>query len=511
MNVVAAETEKEPRRIAVVGGGGAAWTSAALLAAKLPAAHYRITVIPVENADHGIGAYGWAESALPPVGDFHASLEMDEDRLLRAARGSFSLGTAWSGWSVPQDTYFTAFGDVGAPLDTVAFHQLASRRRSEKAAVRLANFSLAAIAAQLGRFARPSSDPRSVLSTYQYGLHVDLDGYAGLMRAAAERAGAVEAAAPFGGAVRREDGTIGAISLRNGDRLQADLVIDASGTDAVVIGEALEIGWTSWSDCLPCDRVIAAAFEDGAAPPPYTHVSAHSAGWHRSIPLQGVRSDSLAFASALMSDEAAAAMLGKTGQPLREPRFVSVDCGRRELFWTGNCIAVGSAACLLEPLAGSGLDRLHGALARLIALLPGKATSPAAACEFNRGAIEEVERQRDFLLARYRTNGRTGEPLWDNARAVEAPEALSRKLALYRALGRVPMEDEETFEERDWVLLLDGQGVHPKRHDPLADAIPRERLERHMGRLREVILTAAAQLPTHADYVSRHCRFEARR
>ena len=511
MSGVATETEEGPQRIAVVGGGAAAWTSAALLASRLPAASYQVEVVPVEKADHGIGEYGGAESALPPARDFHASLAMDEDRLLRAARGNFSLGIAWSGWSAPQDTYFGPFGDVGAPLDTVPFHQLVFRRRSEKANVRLANFSLAAIAAQLGRFARPSSDPKSVLSTYEYGLHVDLDGYAGLMRAAAEQAGAIEAAAPFAGAARGEDGAVESISLRSGERLKADLVVDASGTDAVVIGRALEIGWTSWSERFPCDRVITAAFGDDAAPPPYAHVSAHAAGWQRSIMLQGMRSDSLAFASALMSDEAAALMLGPAGRPLGELRAISVDSGRRALFWTGNCIAVGSAACVMEPLAGSGLDRLHGALARLVALLPGKAPSPAAAREYNRGAIEEVERQHDFLLARYRTNGRAGEPLWDRVRAVATPEALSRKLALYRALGRVPMEDEETFGERDWVVLLDGQGIHPKRHDPLADAIPPDRLERHMNRLREVILAAAAQLPVHADYVSRHCRAEARR
>jgi tryptophan halogenase len=160
---------------------------------------------------------------------------------------------------------------------------------------------------------------------------------------------------------------------------------------------------------------------------------------------------------------------------------------------------------LFEPLQSTRLHLVETAIARLLSLFPHDPAEGAEAAEYNRLTANEADRIRDFLIARYKTNGRLGEPFWDACRVMAVPDELAYRIELYRSRGAVVLYDGETFEPRDWISLFDEQGVRPRRHDPLADAIPVEQLDRHLARLREVIINGIRPMPTHAQYLSRHC------
>ncbi|MBL7372824.1 tryptophan 7-halogenase, partial [Escherichia coli] len=91
---------------------------------------------------------------------------------------------------------------------------------------------------------------------------------------------------------------------------------------------------------------------------------------------------------------------------------ISLAQGRRAAAWTGNVVALGAAAMLVEPLHGWNLALLRNALDRLIGLLPAAPNGPEPA-EYNRLTAREADRVRDFAILHYKTNGRIGEPLWD--------------------------------------------------------------------------------------------------
>ncbi len=80
-------------------------------------------------------------------------------------------------------------------------------------------------------------------------------------------------------------------------------------------------------------------------------------------------------------------------------------------------MAIGAAACVLEPLHPVALHLVQSALARLITLFPDASDAPVEAAEYNRMTINETESARDFLIAQYATNGRA-EPFWNAVRAV---------------------------------------------------------------------------------------------
>ena len=477
------------RRVVILGGGVAGWVTAAALSRALPAGRYEIALVESGGEDRSLSPFGPAEASLPSLGALHRELGIDEDEALRRARGCFSLGIACTGWARPGVSYFLPFGDTGAALGSVAFHQLAGRVRAEGRAVRLADYSLAALAAQAGRFTRPVEDLRSVLSSFSYGLHLLGEGYARFLEEHAP--GVARHAGLFSRAELGEDGAIAALLLEGGGRVAADLFIDCSGPVGLLIDGALGTGFESWKQWLPCNRAASFLREDPGAQEPYSHAAADGAGWRRHIPLQGLRAETRFWSSAFLRDDQAPT--------------IAFEQGRRALFWNRNCIAIGASAATLEPLQPSALHLVRTAIARLVSLFPEQADAPVEAAEYNRLAIGEAERIRDYLIARYKTNGRVGEPFWDACRAMDVPEPLAYRLDLYRSRGSVVLYDEETFEAGDWIMMLDEQGVRPRRYDPLADAIPAQQIDRHFARIREVLIDAVRPMPTHSAYLARHC------
>lgn len=463
------------RDIVIVGGGVAGWMSALALSCGLEGSGRTIALVDVSGPDASTGPFGPAESTLPGFARFLIDHDLDETEVMRAARGSFTLGAAIAGWAGEGNTWFLPYGDTGAPMGPVAFHQLAARHRAIGQPLRLADFSLAAIAAQSGRFARPSKDPRSPLSTLDYGLNLDKTGFAALLKSAAK--GVIHHGAPFRSAKITD--RVESITLESGEEITGDLFLDCSGAQAVLASRLSP--FQSWKRWLPCDRVIESANAVEGVPPPYVVAAAHSTGWRRTVPLVGGQGDAILSSSA-HSD------LG--GTPF--------ESGRRAAFWTANTIAIGAAAAVIEPVHPISLHLVQSALRRLLMLFPNDSTGPEAA-EYNRILHGEADRARDFVIAHYKTNARTGEPLWDAARAMAVPDELQYKLDLYASRGRVPMYDEEVFERPDWVSLFDEQGVRPRRYDALADTIPEPALAQHFARLRQILIETAKTMPSHAE------------
>jgi tryptophan halogenase len=83
-------------------------------------------------------------------------------------------------------------------------------------------------------------------------------------------------------------------------------------------------------------------------------------------------------------------------------------------------------------------------------------------------------------------------------------------LSLFRDRGRLPVYEEETFARDDWLAVLFGQGVLPRRVDPLAEALPEAEVAQAMAGLRNAIDAALSQFPTHADYLAAQTRQIAR-
>ena len=81
------------------------------------------------------------------------------------------------------------------------------------------------------------------------------------------------------------------------------------------------------------------------------------------------------------------------------------------------------------------------------------------------------------------------------------PPSLGHSLALFRERGRLPVYEEETFNRHSWTSVLLGQGVLPRRDDPVIDAIPADQTASAMAQMRENLAAMAASLPTNGAYL----------
>ena len=488
--------------ITILGGGTAGWMSAALLARRLGPGGVRITLVESDE----IGTIGVGEATVPLIRHFNDALGIDEADFLCATQGTYKLGIEFCDWGRPGNTHFHGFGDYGEAIDGLSPHHYWLRRRGEGDAAAIDEHSLPYALARRGKFA--PADPR--VPAYAHAYHFDATLYAGYLRRLAESWGVTRVEGrvrdvPLDG----ETGHIRALTMEDGRSIGGDFFIDCSGFAALLIGRALGTDYLDWSRWLPCDSALAVPCVGDGAPAPFTRSTARAAGWQWRIPLQHREGNGYVYASAHINDaEAEVTLLANlAGAPLAAPRRIRFTPGRRAQFWRGNCVAVGFAGGFLEPLESSGIQLIQNAISRFIEFFPARPGDPAIAAEYNRVTALEWERIRDFLIAHYCLSQRS-EPLWAACRAMPIPETLQHKLDVWRACGRVPLYDQDSYLEPSWVAILLGNGCVPDAWHPAADMPPIDALGAAMARRRADLARLAQSAPDHRAYIARTCKAE---
>ena len=335
----------------------------------------------------------------------------------------------------------------------------------------------------------------------RHALHFDAALVAKYLAAYAQALGVTRLERTVQGATLGEGGRLDALVVEGGERIEADLFIDASGFRALLIGKTLGVPWVDWSGLLPCDRAVAAPTEAKPGRAPFTRATARGAGWRWRIPLQHRTGNGYVYCSGATSDEAALDdfLAGIDGPPLAPPRVLRFQAGRREVFWKANCVAIGLASGFLEPLESTSIHLAISGVLNLLEHFPDRDFDPALIAAYNAGLVEEVERVRDFIVLHYVLTERDDTAFWRQVRAIPWPDTLRERVDLYRATGRVRPRPGELFTDLSWFYVLEGMGVRPAAYDPLMDVVPAPRLAAMLGEIRRDVALACRDARPHDE------------
>lgn len=497
---------KRIRSVLVAGGGTAGWMAAAALAKLLPRELLQITLIESDE----IGIVGVGEATFPTLQLFNQLLGIDEDEFLRATNGTFKLGIEFCDWLRPGHRYFHPFGRYGDDFGATAFHHQWLRARSFGYPVPLSDFSLVTATAMAGKFQRPPPAPPPVFGTFGWAYQLDSSLYGRFLRSFAEERGAERVEGKIADVqLRSDDGFIDHLAMEDGRKFGADLFIDCTGFRALLIGKALGVGYEDWSNWLPCDRALAIQTEsDGGPPPPFTRSFARSAGWQWRIPLQHRIGNGYVYSSRHISDDEARAELLQNLEtaPITEPRPLRFVTGRRTEQWRNNCVALGLSSGFLEPLESTSIHLVQTGITRLIGYFPDERFDPLSIAAYNSEVRQELECVRDFLVLHYKATERSGEPFWDYCRTMPIPETLASRISLFKSSGRCSEREHDPFKLASWLAVMLGQGIEPEAYDPMVDSVPPFDADRILSTMRKVIADTVTAMPTHQQFIDRHCK-----
>jgi tryptophan halogenase len=301
------------------------------------------------------------------------------------------------------------------------------------------------------------------------------------------------------------DGDLTALLLNGERRVTGNFFVDCTGFRSLLLGKTCGVPYIDWSHWLPCDSALAAPCESSDAFRPFTQAMSRRAGWQWRIPLQHRTGNGHVYCSRHISDDEATAILldNLDGKPLADPRPIRFTSGRRETFWSHNCVALGLAAGFMEPLESTSIHLVQSSIARLLNLLPGDLGQTAQARDtFNRLTRIEWAHVRDFIVLHYFANAREGEAFWDECRGMELPDTLAEKIRLFREAGLFIREEEELFLDDSWGQVMIGQGIMPQSWSPLADNVPGEDIGPFLESVANSYRIKAETLPTHRQFVT---------
>lgn len=494
-----AMTQGRPvRKVVIAGGGTAGWTVAAALAKNLGSL---LEIVLVES--DAIGTVGVGESTIPTARRFHELLGLNEAEFVRATRASFKLGISFENWTREGERYFHSFGTTGRSTWMADFQHMWLEARDMGIAGPLEDYSLETQAAKAGRFRTGGNVPLN------YAYHLDATAYGLFLRDFAAKLGVTRIEGRICDVRRHaENGDIAALALDAGTVIEGDLFIDCTGFRGLLIEETLETGFEDWNHWLSTDRALAVQTTATGPARPYTRAIAHEAGWQWQIPLQHRVGNGFVYASQHMSDEAALDRLTTRleGEMVTAPRVIRFRTGMRRKAWNRNCVAMGLSSGFVEPLESTSIHLIMIAVTRLMQLFPFDGVTDALTAKFNQLSRTELEGIRDFIILHYHLNAREGEPFWDGCRALDIPDSLAGRIALFRESATAFQANDELFRADSWVQVMLGQGIEPQGYHRLGQIIGRERLDQSLTELARGIGQHVAALPPHQQFLDQYVR-----
>lgn len=461
------------KTIIICGGGLAGSLATRSLSLSLGSGYHILQVVGADTRQDD-RLYGGATD--PGAYNFLLRLGLDEPTLMLQSATSFSFGTHFRQWLAGRSWMQCHHAPLPTPSGIPLRHYLT------RESVGLEPLLISAQAALAGKFAHPPADPKSVLASAEYGYQFDAEEWVALLDRKIRETDVRRIDANIR-SITFESDTRSIVHLETDERLEADLVVDASGLSRHVV----EAAGGTFRAARSIGFSLSSAPTDALGPPCRT-IDADETGWTATTHLQNARHTLRISEAGTASDEAPAH---------------TAALGHLDEAWVGNCVAIGHAASVIEPLTPAPMMMLQRDIERLLELIPAHADPAIERREFNRRFRDDVEHAAIFHDALMTADGGPETEYWQAARRQTQSGKLDRKLAQFSNRGLLTSFDLEPFNEEDWTIAHWGMGRRPDQYDRQVDGVSGTQSQSDVGQIRNSVQQLVTKMPPHHLYVGK--------
>ena len=460
-------------KIVVVGGGTAGWL-AALMISKIRPEH-KVTVI--ESSKIGIigAGEGSTGSLTNIVQNEMWNLGCNEQDFIKECDATIKLGIKHIGWNQDPNKFYIGPID-GTPTsndrcDIVFQHALGYRDQD-----------LLHIATELGykihhnknSFVEPAGN-----HAYHFDAH-KVGQYFKKISNAEHIDNEVNDVI-----IDSITGYVKEVKLANGQTVQGDMFIDASGFNQVLM-KAVGGKWKSYKENLPVNSAMPflLPYEEDEVIEPVTNAWAQNNGWCWQIPTLNRRGCGYVFCDDFVTPDQAHDELEKTiGRKVDPIRVLKFDSGRQEKLWIKNVLSIGLCAAFAEPLEATSIHTTIMQLKHFVFACLGSTVqetcNDGTVNDYNNKNAHLYDTMKDFLVAHY-TCGRKDTEFWkyidSGATKTEFVKAI-HEMCKYRVPNATMFPRQEGSAGWPlWSYVLAGTGV-------LLDTVARQEIDFNNDRI----------------------------
>ncbi|MEO8883224.1 MAG: tryptophan halogenase family protein [Devosia sp.] len=420
----------------IVGGGTAGWIAAFIIQDAARKQKLDASISVVESSK--IPTVGVGEATTAAFRVFLKQFEIDEFEFFRKTEATFKLGIRHEDWRRKGFTYYGPIDDPhqvvqpppGARSDYLNVYSVSAGRP-----VQDMHLFGPLLERKKAPYAQKADGSLVPLGPFHHAYHFDQALVGKFLHSKSQGVEIVDAI--VAGVERSNvNGDITTLVMEDGQRLDADFFIDATGfRKRLIVGE-LKAPWISYAHELPVNRALPfwLDIKPGEEIANYTRAWAQSSGWMWQIPTQYRYGCGYVYSDEFLTPEEAKREVETVlGREIEVRSDIKFSIGRLENPWIGNCLAVGLSSSFLEPLESTSI---HGTIVQMMlfagAYMKDPATiTPAERDDYNRRVGRQVDDFRTFVNTHYVTE-RDDTPFWREVRANRIHPETRERLAHWR-------------------------------------------------------------------------------
>lgn len=350
-------------KIVVLGGG-----TAGMMASTFIKNYWGDKVEVIVVYDHSNPGIGVGESLTPIFIKFLKSINVPVSDLIKKVNSTFKLGLKFKNWNGDGSYYYHPFSQIDNAQDIYNYTLTSSIiNNTDKL---FSNEQYIFYDSYYFENSKIPFDVDTVLG--QYSLHIDATLFSKYLQEKFQDRLTIKN--KIISDVEKDDkGHIKSLICSDGDKIEGDFFIDASGFQRVLFKHIGGNKWNDMKDWLPLDRCIPnPVFLEFDKIPTCTTSEASSDGWILQVPLQNRWGAGYLYSSQFTTDEQA---FDKFSDFVRErynqnlnntSRVLKFDSGYWEEQWVGNCLSVGLSCGFSEPLEATNIHQIIHQLGHFI-------------------------------------------------------------------------------------------------------------------------------------------------